>query len=340
MKYFRNLLLAFCCLGIFFPPPACAAKPTGAQRAASPSKGKSASARKKQNVRSLPVVQAAKPFFSDDMDRASIIAAYRMNLRYLESRSSGVSIRLGHNVISRKHALRTLKHLIALFESDMDMLSISRVINEKYMVYKFKKRGLVTGYFSADYEVSAVKGGRYVHLLPSTKRVNGKPVPLAYAASSKALRDIRIEGSGYLVYEDGNRKLVAVTGKKPYSLKEITTCDFPSTAMDCEPVPGRTVAVDRQFVSLGLPLYLITRKPLADDDGKIVGRLGVARFVAAHDIGGAIKGEGRIDLYFGSGRKNVSEGKQMHHPGTVFLLALKPQYMKDPLPQPPSLSSK
>lgn len=291
-------------------------------------------AKKAAPARALSVVQVAKPFFSDDMDRASIIAAYRMNLRYLEKKSSSTPIRLGKTVISIKHARRTLKHLIALFESDRDMLSISHVINEKYMVYKFKRRGLVTGYFSADYAVSASRGGKFIYPIPSTKKVKGQSVSLAYASSSKALRALRLEGSGYLVYEDGTRKLVAVAGTRPYGLKEITTCDFPSTAMDCEPIPGRTVAVDRQFVSLGLPLYLITRKPIADVEGKVIGRAGVARFVAAHDTGGGIKGEGRIDLYFGSGKQNVGEGREMYSPGTVFLLALKPQFLKDPLDTP------
>ena len=55
---------------------------------------------------------------------------------------------------------------------------------------------------------------------------------------------------------------------------------------------GRSVAVDRKNIPLGMPLYIRTKEPLSQEP--------IEGLVFAHDTGGAIKGESRIDIFFGS----------------------------------------
>ena len=56
----------------------------------------------------------------------------------------------------------------------------------------------------------------------------------------------------------------------------------------------RSLAVDRAFIALGVPIYISTTDPV---DGKPIRRL-----VMAQDTGGAIKGPVRGDIFFGWGK--------------------------------------
>ena len=75
--------------------------------------------------------------------------------------------------------------------------------------------------------------------------------------------------------------------------------------------PGRSLAVDKGFVPLGLPVWLDTTDP---DDRPI------RRLVVAQDTGGAIKGPVRGDLFWGHG-ENAAEGAgRMKQTGQYYLL--------------------
>ncbi len=56
---------------------------------------------------------------------------------------------------------------------------------------------------------------------------------------------------------------------------------------------GRSVAVDKKNIPLGMPLFISTREP--------VSKARYEKMVFAHDTGSAIKGESRLDIFFGSG---------------------------------------
>jgi membrane-bound lytic murein transglycosylase A len=51
----------------------------------------------------------------------------------------------------------------------------------------------------------------------------------------------------------------------------------------------------------------------------------VTRFVLNQDTGGAIRGEQRADLYFGSGAAAGDLAGYMNRPGKMFFLVLKDQ---------------
>ena len=58
-------------------------------------------------------------------------------------------------------------------------------------------------------------------------------------------------------------------------------------------VPGRSLAVDKTQIPLGLPVRVATRLTGSDED--------FDRLMFAHDVGSAIKGPSRGDIYFGHG---------------------------------------
>jgi len=86
----------------------------------------------------------------------------------------------------------------------------------------------------------------------------------------------------------------------------------PIGALNVPLTPGRSVAVDPEFVSLGLPLWLNTTRP---DTGAPLQRL-----VVAQDKGGAIKGAGRIDLFWGAGQEAEQLAGEMKQPGQYWII--------------------
>jgi len=83
--------------------------------------------------------------------------------------------------------------------------------------------------------------------------------------------------------------------------------------------PGRSLAVDRNFVPLGVPLYV--------DAGEDLRRL-----VVAQDTGGAIRGPVRGDVFWGYGAAAAERAGKMKLRGQYFLLLPK---TVTPVPAPP-----
>lgn len=78
--------------------------------------------------------------------------------------------------------------------------------------------------------------------------------------------------------------------------------------------PGRSLAVDRRFVPLGLPIWLDTIAPLPE------GERALRRLVIAQDTGGAIRGPVRGDLFWGSGPEAEHAAGHMKSRGRYWLL--------------------
>jgi membrane-bound lytic murein transglycosylase A len=74
--------------------------------------------------------------------------------------------------------------------------------------------------------------------------------------------------------------------------------------------PGRSLAVDRRFVPLGVPVFL--------DAGD-----GIQRLMVAQDTGGAISGPVRGDVFWGTGAEAEARAGPMKARGRYFLLLPK-----------------
>jgi membrane-bound lytic murein transglycosylase A len=90
--------------------------------------------------------------------------------------------------------------------------------------------------------------------------------------------------------------------------------DAPVGAMGVPLTSGRSVAVDPDFIPLGLPLFLETTDP--DNEP-------IERLVVAQDVGAAIKGAVRADLFWGSGKAAFAKAGRMKSDGEYFILLPK-----------------
>ena len=97
----------------------------------------------------------------------------------------------------------------------------------------------------------------------------------------------------------------------------------PWGASGLELVGGRSIAVDPSRVPLGLGGLIISKKPVADDNGRIVRFEDFTRFIFTHDTGSAIRGPTRVDLFWGGGPKAEAEAHNMLFPGKLYFLVLK-----------------
>ena len=85
---------------------------------------------------------------------------------------------------------------------------------------------------------------------------------------------------------------------------------------------GRSIAVDQGCFPAGGLAFLLSRKPTKTDDQQITWKP-MRRFVLVQDTGSAIRGAGRVDLFWGTGIKAGFEAGQMKEKGTLYFLIIK-----------------
>jgi membrane-bound lytic murein transglycosylase A len=91
--------------------------------------------------------------------------------------------------------------------------------------------------------------------------------------------------------------------------------DGPLGAIEIPLSPGRSLAVDTAFHAIGTPVYVSVPdlNPWGGSDG-------FRRLMVAQDVGSAIRGAERGDIYFGSGDEAGRWAGTTKHPGHFFVL--------------------
>jgi len=83
--------------------------------------------------------------------------------------------------------------------------------------------------------------------------------------------------------------------------------------------PGYSMAVDRRWVPLGTPLWLMTkvRQDFSQQSKSF------QRLMIAQDTGSKIRGAVRGDMYWGTGRKAMAIAQNIRNAGSYWLLLPK-----------------
>ena len=81
--------------------------------------------------------------------------------------------------------------------------------------------------------------------------------------------------------------------------------------------PGRSLAVDRRFLALGVPMYVAAR---AEAGTAAEGLAPVQRLMVAQDTGGAIRGGVRGDIFLGWGEDAAMQAGRMRLRGRTWIL--------------------
>ncbi len=99
-------------------------------------------------------------------------------------------------------------------------------------------------------------------------------------------------------------------------------------AMDATLTPLRSLAVDRRHIPLGVPLWLEI------DDEALPGG-SIRRLVFAQDVGGAIRGRVRGDLFWGAGREAERNAGNMKAQGRYHMLVPREEPLAEAQPVAP-----
>ena len=92
--------------------------------------------------------------------------------------------------------------------------------------------------------------------------------------------------------------------------------DGPPGSLGAPLTPGRSLAVDRNFIPLGAPIWLDTTDPLTGSR--------LQRLMMAQDTGGAIKGPVRADVFWGWGAEAEEKAGRMRQSGSQYVLLPRP----------------
>ncbi len=165
---------------------------------------------------------------------------------------------------------------------------------------------------------------------------------LAWLTDPMDLQFLQIQGSGRIRLDDGRQLRIGYADQNGYPYraigrwlveqgelkKEDVTMGTISAWAKAHPTltAGYSVAVDRKVIPLGSLLWLSTTRP----DGTPL-----VRPVAAQDTGGAIAGEVRADLFWGTGDAAGQLAGDMKQKGNIWMLW--PKGMA--LPQVPDIGS-
>ena len=88
--------------------------------------------------------------------------------------------------------------------------------------------------------------------------------------------------------------------------------------------PGRSIALDSRLFPKGALAFISCQKPTINNNGTITGWKAFSRFVLNQDTGGAIRGAGRADIFWGNGQYAEIAAGHMKHEGELYLLMKKP----------------
>lgn len=88
--------------------------------------------------------------------------------------------------------------------------------------------------------------------------------------------------------------------------------------------PGRSIALDSRLFPKGALCFISCQKPVINRTDEIVGWKHFSRFVLDQDTGGAIRGAGRADIFWGSGKYAEITAGHLQHEGELYILIKKP----------------
>jgi len=110
-------------------------------------------------------------------------------------------------------------------------------------------------------------------------------------------------------------------------------------SLGTELIAGRSVAADQRCFPAGVLGFLVSRRPTVTAEGEVIWAP-LHRFVMVQDSGSAIKGSGRVDLFWGSGAQAGEEAGLMKEQGALFFLLAKEEEATRPSGQPSVLDKK
>ncbi len=127
----------------------------------------------------------------------------------------------------------------------------------------------------------------------------------------------------FLQQNPGQAEEIYNANERYIFFRPLPESEGPLGALGVPLTPGRSIATDLTIFPPGALAYLISRQPVFDEAGRMVGWKPLRRLVCNQDTGAAMKGPSRVDLFFGSGEKAGKAAGEMREEGRVYILLAK-----------------
>ncbi|MDA8792503.1 MltA domain-containing protein, partial [Bacteriovoracaceae bacterium] len=134
---------------------------------------------------------------------------------------------------------------------------------------------------------------------------------------------LSIRNQRNFLLENPHLEREVMTSNPSYTFFKIT--DSEPLGIDSIPLTvERSVAIDRRIYKFsGYLNFIQARRPYLDDSGELKFK-SMNMFRIAQDTGGAIRGPGRMDIYFGFGDQAELAANHVHEMGMNYFLVKKP----------------
>ncbi len=152
---------------------------------------------------------------------------------------------------------------------------------------------------------------------------------LPYASVARYMIDNGIVGSGsnaaihdFLAKHPDRRDEILFRNHRYIFFRPVELEDHegPIGSLGVPLVAGRSVATDQRYVPPGALMYIKTRRPDVDAEGRVRGWRELGRFAFSHDTGAAIKGPARGDIFWGAGDRAGTTAGYLHERGDMTIL--------------------
>lgn len=220
-------------------------------------------------------------------------------------------------------------------ENLKDFKSRGKIVGNKIVPYDTRKQ-IESNPNNPNLEAIAYVDDKYdlfsLHIQGSGKiqLENGKIINVGYAQQN----GWPFRGIGTYMLEKGyvSRNELSIQGMKKFFIKNPNKIDevlnindsfifFRVSSLGASGSLGsvltakRNLAVDKEFIPLGMPVFLNTKNPVTKEP--------INQLMVAADVGGAIKGEIRADFFWGFGKEAFEYAGRMKKKGKMYILMPK-----------------
>ena len=151
---------------------------------------------------------------------------------------------------------------------------------------------------------------------------NGHDFKSIYGALQNAGYDPSVEGGSMVDFrrwlnENPSKAMSVIQANPRFIFFVESDGNGPIGAQGVELTPGRSLAVDDEYVAYGVPIFINTA---FIDPAKNNARQDLERLVIAQDTGSAINGKVRGDFFWGTGERALQYAGRMKEEGRYYLL--------------------
>lgn len=168
---------------------------------------------------------------------------------------------------------------------------------------------------------------------------DGRELPVGYAEANgrpyRAIGGYMIE-KGYLTREEMSmQRIRSYLREHPEKVREVLDAnpsyvffrplpDGPYGNIGVHLTPGRSLAADAALFPKGALAFISCSKPKAGSETADLEWEPFSRFMVIQDTGGAIKGPGRADIFWGNGPYAELAAGHLRHQGELYVIIKKP----------------